>query len=120
MLRRTVMSLALGLALVTGGNMAAAEPKVPATSKEHFELAKQYKEKADTYRKEAADHKKMAAAYRNSPAHAPAKARGDRNPQVKKMDEHCAAIVDAAEKLAVENEKAADFHKLRGNELEGK
>lgn len=114
------LSLALGLAGQTGLAMADA-PKIPATPEEHFELAKQYQGKAETYRKEAAEHRKMAEAYRNSPANAPMKLRGDeRNPQVQKMEKHCNAIISAAEKAATENEKAADFHNLRGKELQGK
>jgi hypothetical protein len=115
-----MMSFALGLALVTGGSLAAAEPKVPATPEEHFALAKHYSEKAQAYRKEAADHRKMAADFRLKPANAQAKWRGDRNPAVDKMEKHCAAIAAAAEKVAVENEKAADFHTLRGKELQGR
>lgn len=120
MLRTTIMSLAIGFALATGTTLAAAEPKVPATPEEHFALAKQYKDKAEVYRKEAAEHRKMAAEYRLKPENAQAKWRGDRNPAADKMEKHCKAIVDAAEKVAVENEKAADFHTLRGRELQGK
>jgi hypothetical protein len=121
MLRKVTLGLVLGLALATTGSFAlAAEPKIPSTPEEHFALAKDYAQKAETYRKEAAEHKKMGAAYRNSPANASPKARGDRNPAVETMDKHCTAIVNAAEKLAVENEKAADYHTLRGKELQGK
>lgn len=120
MLRKATMGLVLGLALATGSSFAMAESKVPTTPAEHFALAKEYTQKAETYRKEAGEHKKMAAAYRNSPANAPLKARGDKNPAVEKMEKHCNAIVTAAEKLATENEKAADFHTLRGKELQGK
>jgi hypothetical protein len=120
MFHKAALGLVLGISLATA-NVALAEPKVPATPEEHFVLAKEYSQKAETYRKEAADHRKMAAAYRNSPANAPMKLRGDeRNPQVVKMDKHCNAIIGAAEKLATENEKAADFHNLRGKELQGK
>jgi hypothetical protein len=119
MLRKATMGLVLGLALATGG-LAVAEPKIPSTPEEHFALAKEYTQKAETYRKEAAEHRKMAAAYHNSPANAPMKARGDKNPAVEKMEKHCNAIITAAEKLATENEKAADYHSLRGKELQGK
>jgi hypothetical protein len=120
MFRKAAIGLVLGLALATA-NVALGEPKIPATPEEHFALAKEYAQKAETYRKEAADHRKMAEAYRNSPANAPMKLRGDeRNPQVAKMEKHCNAIVVAADKLAVDNEKAADFHNLRGKELQGK
>ena len=120
MLRKVTVGLALALALAGVGRFAQAEPKIPTTPEEHFALAKEYTQKAETYRKEAEEHKKMAAAYRSSPANAAPKARGDRNPAVEKMDKHCAAIATAAEKLATENEKAADYHTLRGKELQGK
>jgi hypothetical protein len=120
MLRRTTLTLALGLALVTGGGLAVAEPKIPATPEDHFALAKAYTEKAQAYRKEAADHRKMAAAFRLKPANAQAKWRGDRNPAVEKMEKHCGAIAAAADKVAVDNEKAADYHTLRGKELQGR
>ena len=116
--RGNMMTLAMVLALAVGTGPALAEPKLPATPEDHFALAKGYGDKAAAYRKEASDHKKMAAAYRNSPANAPAKSRGS-NPTVEKMEKHCAAIIKKAEELAVENEKAADFHNLRGKELQG-
>ena len=94
------------------------QPKVPATPEDHFALAKEYQEKAAVYRKEADEHRKMAAAFRTSGANAQ-KPRGQENPRVKKMEQHCAAIAAAADKLAVENQKAADFHTLRGKELKG-
>jgi hypothetical protein len=119
MFRKTLTTLVLGLALATGGSLAMAEPKVPATSEDHFALAKVYKEKAEAYRKEAAEHKKMAADFRANPAHAANKARGGRSPAVERMEKHCAAIATAADKLAVENDKAADYHTLRGKELQG-
>ena len=94
------------------------QPKVPATPEDHFALAKTYQEKAAAYRKEAQEHRKMAAAFRKGPLNAQ-KPRGQENPRVKKMEQHCAAIATAADKLAVENQKAADFHTLRGKELKG-
>ena len=33
---------------------------------------------------------------------------------------HCMAIVAAADKLAAEAQKAADFHEMRAKELQGK
>jgi hypothetical protein len=120
MLHRTLMSLVVGLALATGGSLVAAEPKIPATAEQHFALAKQYAEKGETYRKEAADHRKMLADFRLKPANVHAKWQGDRNPALKKMEKHCVAIATAAEKVAIENEKAADYHTLRGKELQGR
>lgn len=113
--RKIVLALALGLFSVT----ALAAPKVPVTVEDHLALAKQYQEKAATYRKEAQDHREMAAAARDSVINAH-KAQGQKAPWVTKMEKHCAALTAAAEKLAIENEKAADFHTLRAKELQGK
>jgi hypothetical protein len=122
--RRIVLALALG----TFGTVAFAAPKepapanapkIPATAEDHFALAKQYTEKAATYRKEAQDHRDMAAAARDSSLNAH-KAHGQKDPSVAKMEKHCAALAAAADKLATENEKAAEFHTLRAKELQGK
>jgi hypothetical protein len=119
MFRTILIGFAMATALLTSSSFAWAEAKVPNTPEEHFALAKQYKEKADGYRKEAADHRQMAEAYKNSVANAQDK-RGQKNPFIVKMEKHCNAIATAAEKLATENEKAADYHTLRGKELQGK
>jgi hypothetical protein len=122
--RRVVLALALG----TFGTVAFAAPKeaapasaakIPTTAEDHFALAKQYQEKAATYRKEAQEHRDMAAAARDSVINAH-KAHGQKDPSVAKMEKHCAALSAAADKLATENEKAAEFHTLRGKELQGK
>ena len=84
-----------------------------------FALAKKYKEKADGYRKEAAEHREMADAYRKSAINAH-EAHGQKNPWVTKMENHCKVIATKADALAVENDKAADYHTLRGKELQGK
>ena len=97
----------------------AGEAKVPTTAEEHFAMAKQYQEQAAAHRKEAQDHRDMAEAYKRSAVDAH-KGMGQRNPWVVKMEKHCAAIAAAADKLATEDEKAADFHNLRGKELQGK
>ena len=82
-------------------------------------LPKQYQDKAATYRKEAQDHRDMAAAARDKALNAH-KEHGQKDPSVVKMEKHCAALAAAADKLAIENEKAADFHNLRAKELQGK
>ena len=120
MLRTILISFAMAVTLLTSGAFAQAAPKVPSTPEEHFALAKQYKEKADGYRKEAADHRAMAEAYKKTVASSQAERHGQKDPWVAKMEKHCGAIAEAADKLAVENEKAADFHTLRGKELQGK
>ena len=120
MYRTILISFAMAVALLTSGAFAQAAPKVPTTPEDHFALANQYKEKADGYRKEAADHRAMAETYKKTVANSQSERHGQKDPWVAKMEKHCAAIAEAAEKLAVENEKAADFHTLRGKELQGK
>jgi hypothetical protein len=120
--RNVFRAVVIAIALLAGATSTAvlAEPKVPSTPEEHFALAKQYKEKAEAYRKEVKEHQDMAAAYKNSTANAHEKGHGQKNPFVVKMEKHCAAIAGKAEALAKENEKAADYHDLRGKELQGK
>lgn len=119
MFRTILISFVMAIGLATSGAFAHADVKVPSTPEDHFALAKQYKEKADGYRKEAADHRAMAEAYKNSAVNGQEK-RGQKNPWVVKMEKHCGQIAATADKLAVENDKAADYHTLRGKELQGK
>jgi ribosomal protein L44E len=118
-LRNTLAAVLLGVFGATGGAAFADAPKVPQTVADHMALAKSYQEKAAANRKEAKEHREMAEAARQSAANAQAK-RGQPNPQIQKMEKHCDAIATAAEKLAIENEKAADYHTLRAKELQGK
>jgi hypothetical protein len=97
-----------------------AEVKVPMSVEDHLALAKQYQEKAATYRAEAKTHREMAEAYKKSTLSSHAAAHGQKNPKTEKAVAHCNAIATAAEKLATENEKAADYHNLRAKELQGK
>ena len=119
MLPTIARRIVLAVALCTFTTVAFAAPKVPATAEDHFALAKQYQDKAAAYHKEAQDHRDMAAAARDSSLNAH-KAHGQKDPSVVKMEKHCAALAAAADKLATENEKAAEFHTLRGKELQGK
>lgn len=113
----------LGALLVAGSLLVApvaafAQAKVPVTAADHLALAKSYQQKAAAYRKEVAEHKEMAEAYKKSLPSTP-KIAGE-NPWAKKMEEHCRAIAADAEKLAIDAEKAADYHTLRAKELSGK
>ena len=119
MLRRMIQTGLCAVALFVAAPAFAGEAKVPATAEEHFTMAKQYQEQAATHRKEAQDHRDMAEAYKRSAIDAH-KGMGQRNPWVVKMEKHCAAIAATADKLAAEDEKAADYHNLRGKELQGK
>jgi len=120
MFRTILISFTMAVALLTSGTFAHADVKVPSTPEEHFALAKQYKDKADGYRKEAADHRAMAEAYKKTVASSQSERHGQKDPWVAKMEKHCDAIATTADKLAVENEKAADYHTLRAKELQGK
>jgi|tagenome__1003787_1003787.scaffolds.fasta_scaffold17053667_1 hypothetical protein len=111
--------IVLALALFGASSLAIAAPAVPTTAQDHFALAKQYQEKAAVYRKEAQEHRDMATAAREASLNAH-KAHGQKDASVAKMEKHCAAISAAADKLAAENDKAAEFHTLRGKELQGK
>jgi hypothetical protein len=119
MLRRMIQTCLCAVALFAAAPAFAGDAKVPTTPEEHFTMAKQYQEQAVAHHKEAQDHRDMADAYRHSAIDAH-KGMGQRNLWVVKMEKHCAAIAATADKLATEDEKAADFHNLRGKELQGK
>ena len=117
-LTRTSMLAAVLAAAFTLQNPARAdEPRPPQTVEEHMTLSRQYEEKAATQRKEAAFHRKMADDYQKR--HANPKLTSPPG-HVTKMLKHCDAIARAAEALAGEYERAAEYHKLRARELQGK
>ena len=120
MIRKALMGIVVGLALASSGAVAYAEAKAPATTEEHFALAKKYQDQADGARKQATEHREMAEAAKNKASAAGNEKRGQKDPYVQKMEKHCASLVQAADKLADENQKAADFHTMRGKELQGK
>jgi hypothetical protein len=95
----------------------ADDAKVPTTTAEHDALAKQYKDQAAAYKKVGDEHRAMADAY--AKAHQPGKGQNS-NPFNDKMQKHCAALAKDADKLAADAEKAADYHTMRGKELQGK
>lgn len=116
---KAMLSMVVLLAALTVPAMARAQAeKIPETAADHLALAKRYQEKAAAYRKEAAEHKAMAEAYKKSVVPG-TKATGE-NPWAKKMEAHCRAIAADAEKLAVDDDKAAEYHTLRARELQGK
>jgi hypothetical protein len=122
MVRKTMIQVVVACALTIAIALpiAVAAPKVPATVEDHLALAKQYQRKAATYRAEAKEHREMAAAYKKSALTSHAVAHGQKDPKVEKAVKHCDTIASTAEKLATENEKAADYHNLRAKELQGK
>jgi hypothetical protein len=116
-IRIVVASLAFAAFALRGAASLADEAKIPTTVAEHEALAKKYREEAAQYKKVADDHRAMAAAYasQHQPTNGPTK-----NPLVTKMEKHCAALAKDADKLAVDAQKAADFHTMRAKELQGR
>lgn len=94
----------------------AEDVKVPQTVADHDALAKSYKDQATQYRKTADDHKKMAEAY----AKTYPDSKSGKNAWTVKMQRHCQALTKNAEKMAVDADKAADYHTFRAKELQGK
>lgn len=120
MIRKMIQTGLCAVALFVAAPALAGEAKVPMTTEEHFALAKQYQSQAAAQRKEAQEHREMAAAYKKSGTASNSVAHGEKDPKIEKAVKHCDAIAKAAEKLATEAEKAAEFHTLRGKELQGK
>jgi hypothetical protein len=114
----SVLSLAVVVAVPAFGAAPAAAPPTTPTAAEHLAMAKKYQDQADAHRKEAQEHREMAANYKKGLD--ALKTLGQRNPDVVKMEQHCSAIASAAEKLAADEQKAADYHTLRAKELQGK
>jgi hypothetical protein len=113
-----IVVLALAMAVAAPLRAAFAEPAVPQTAADHSALAKKYSDEAAAYRKTAAEHKEMAEAYKKGTA-GPSKS-GTPNPWAKKMEAHCGKIAKDAEALAVDADKAAEYHTARAKELQGK
>lgn len=119
MIRRLIQTGLCALTLLAAP-LAMAEAKVPTTAAEHLTLAKKYEQQAAANRQEAQDHREMAEAFRKANPQSRKGWEGQKNAKVEAMDKHCAALATAAENLAAENQKAADFHTLRAKELQGK
>lgn len=94
----------------------AEDVKLPQTAAEHEARAKSYRDQAAEFRKGAAEHKQMAAEYAKQ--HPDMKG-SPKNAWTKNMLKHCQMLAKDFEKLAVDAEKAADFHLMRGKELQG-
>ena len=94
---------------------------VPHTAQEHLARAAAYKEKAAQYRKEADEHRKMLAGYKKAQG-SPAleNKMGREEPWVGKMRQHCESYIKAAETMAAEADSFAQFHRMRGEEMQGK
>ena len=120
MLRKFIQTAVCALALSVTVPALAGEANVPTTAAEHVTLDKQYQQKAAANHNEAQDHRDMAAAYKNSNQNSQAVKRGQTPGWVAKMEAHCAALAATADKLAADDEKAAEFHTFRAKEMEGK
>lgn len=117
-LRTLVTSIMFAAFAFTATAARADDVKLPQTTADHEALAKRYANEASGYRKTAQEHKQMAEAYAKD--HPDDSKRNIKNPWNAKMQKHCMAIVKDAEKLASNAEKAAEYHSLRGKELQGK
>ena len=94
---------------------------VPQSPEEHFARAASYTEKAAAYRQEVAAHRKMLSDYENSGANPMFKSKsGTELPWVAKMRSHCDSYIKQAALLAAEADRFAEFHRMRGAEMQGK
>lgn len=99
----------------------AGEMRVPQTPEEHFARAASYADKAAAYRQEAAAHRKMFADYEKSGSNPSLQSKMGRElPWVAKMRKHCDSYMKEAERLAAEADRLAEFHRMRGAEMQGK
>ncbi len=96
-----------------------AAVKVPQTAEDHTAMAKTYLNKAIQYRQDAKFHRGMLADYIKANA-SPLKTQPGEKSWVKKMRSHCEKYIKDAEALAAEADQFAQYHKMRGEELEGK
>lgn len=116
---RTLMAAMMFAAFAFTATAAFAEDvRIPETTADHEALAKRYRDEAAGYRKTAEEHKQMAAAYAKK--YPDDSKRNIKNPWNVKMQKHCMSIAANADKLAADAEKAAEYHTLRGKELQGK
>ena len=123
-----VMGTASSVARAAGRAPAATQGSAPATAaakgdtvQEHEAQAAAYREKAQAFHKEADEHRKMLADYKASQSTPALETKlGQEPPWVKQMRKHCEGYISAAEKLAAEAERFAEFHKMRAEELRQK
>ena len=124
----TAAALAVQAGTATGALGQAAEPvrpaeqmRVPESPDEHFARAASYAAKAGAYRQEAAAHRRMFADYESSGSNSAIQSKMGRElPWVAKMRNHCDSYVKEAERLAAEADRFAEFHRMRGAEMQGK
>ena len=119
--RPTIRTIVAALAFATLATAATAsyadDAKVPSTTAEHEVLAKQYKEQAAQYKKVGDEHRAMAVAYGKEHPDSKGNVKNGFN---EKMQKHCSMLAKDADKLSADAEKSADYHTMRGKELQGK
>jgi len=110
-----IFSVVIMIASAVAQNVYAAEPSQVAD--DHLAMAKSYEDKAAAQDALIAEHEQMKKDY---------KARYFINEkitpmsQLKKMNEHCDAIIKDAKKLKAEFLDFAKWHRFRAAELQGK
>lgn len=95
----------------------ATQIAIPQTAEEHLAMAKRYQQKVELYLQEVETHQQMLEAYKRTIPINP-KAPTE-NPWLKKMRAHCERYIAEARQLASEAQAFADYHELRGRELQG-
>jgi hypothetical protein len=93
--------------------------KAPKTAQEHFDLAKAYEARTAEYQAEAEMHRKMLADYTSRFGSPSLRSKTGRDPWVDKMRAHCQGYITNAEALAKEASAFAQYHRMRGKEMEG-
>lgn len=94
---------------------------VPQTAEEHFARAASYTAKAASYREEAAAHRKMFADYDRRQGNPALQSKAGRElPWIAKMRGHCDTYIKEAERMATGADRFAEFHRMRGAEMQGK
>lgn len=94
--------------------------KLPQTPDDHLALARDYDAKVARYREEAQTHRRMLAEQVQRASVPPRKGANLEPGWLAKMREHCEGYIRAAEQLAAEASKFAEYHRLRAAELQGK
>lgn len=113
---------AAAIAVRATGQDAAVPPqitemRVPQTPEEHFARAAEYERKAKEYRQEAARHRKMLEDERKA---LPPKLKSGPEPGwIAKMRRHCEGYIQKAQALALEADHFAEYHRMRGKEMQG-
>jgi hypothetical protein len=95
------------------------EDKTPRTAQAHFDLVKKYEARAAEYKAEAEMHRKMLADYTRRYGSPSMRSKTGRDPWVDKMNGHCETYITSAEALAKEATAFAEYHRMRGKEMEG-